>query len=278
MNKRGSIAIAILVSAVALVVVFLVGDKLNLTGFSIDGNENVLVETASVEIWADTNLEIVKENGINFVLLNRDDGKILPGKSIEFYSNNVLVSTKTTDKKGMVEYSKNSYNIIFQSDEKEFLNPSFIDNSTRFVEEESICREFTENVLWSSGYSNNAEGSTNYEIWYPENNCSNCFVSEIELETRFLSFVDENINGYGSIQISELVNCENPENENYEIYLVSETIKGEGRKHANYKGQQTIFDFNPCYGIKLYADRNFIVDVFKIKYALCSETIEVKNE
>ena len=151
------------------------------------------------------------------------------------------------------------------------------------------CYEFTEDILWTSDFTFETNGSTNYQTWNLKYNCldinsSNCFIGNLELQTRFLYFGDSNQNGEGYIQISnpdESI-CSNPENGIYEKYLAYETLKGDERKLGQYCGNNKNQDskcgvdfensqsYNKnCYGIKAHADPQFIVDAFEVKYHLC---------
>ncbi len=151
------------------------------------------------------------------------------------------------------------------------------------VPENLNCETFKDNVFWSSGYSN-SQGSVNYGVWHPEKTCENCFVADVEIETRFLAFEEENKNAEGYVQISnpEPSICNNPETGTYEKYLAYETLRGESQKKGLYCGNNKNpnsncgieFDTNyneECYGIKSYADPKMILDTFQIKYSICRE-------
>ncbi len=170
-------------------------------------------------------------------------------------------------------------------------NISNISNSTSITLEIPAgisCKEFTENVLWSSNYSNNDLGSTNYQTWHLKNNCTsaeidNCFIGSVHIKTRFVYMGENNQQGSGYIQISEpnQTICENPQNGNYQNYLAYETLIGEERKFGEYCGNNKNSDekcgvdysdrtaFSNCYGIKSHADKNFLVDAFEVNYTLC---------
>jgi len=152
------------------------------------------------------------------------------------------------------------------------------------------CEEFKEDILWSSGYSNEQKGSINYQTWYPKYNCkflnvSNCIIESLELETRFLYVGEDDKQGEGFIQISNIDKsiCENPEQGIYEKYLAYETLIGESQKIGQYCGDNKNLNKkcgveksdnylgNLCYGIRVYADRQFIVDAFEVKYKICKK-------
>jgi len=147
-----------------------------------------------------------------------------------------------------------------------------------------ICEEFTEEVIWSSGYSQKSKGSTNYLTWYPKYNCSemgtsNCFIENIEIKTRFLSFGEENQETKGYVQISEPDKsiCNDPKKAEYLQYLADESFIGEEQKNKNYCGKKEnceIKNFEnqkyiDCYGIKIYGSQYVITDIFEINYNLC---------
>lgn len=152
-----------------------------------------------------------------------------------------------------------------------------------------FCEEFEENILWSSGYSLNLKGSTNYQTWYPQHNCTrigeqNCFLGKVEIQTRFLYFGESNEQGEGYIQISnpdESI-CGNPEQGIYSGYLAYETLYGESKRLGQYCGSNKNLNAKcgieiaggfentaACYGIKSRATKSFLVDAFKVKYTLC---------
>lgn len=150
------------------------------------------------------------------------------------------------------------------------------------------CKEFKEQVLWTSGYSNDELGSTNYQVWDPKYKCSvvnrsDCFLGPFELETRFFYFGENNQKGEGYVQISNstLSSCANPENGIYSGHLAQEKFTGEAKKMGQYCGSEKESNkkcdlevLNPgnyvgCYGIKSYASQYLIIDTFEIKYSLC---------
>jgi len=173
------------------------------------------------------------------------------------------------------------------------LNESFLDLGNM------TCKEFEENVLWSSGFSHDNKGSTKYQTWIPKTNCEeaggqNCFLQDIGVSSRtiYITPDDKEINGKSYIQISSLdkEGCDAPEKGVYNTYLAYESIKGnEGVKKGWYCGyekeeSEDLIKFKPkcnlrltkellsesgCFGIKSSAPQSSIMDVFKIKYKLC---------
>ena len=153
-----------------------------------------------------------------------------------------------------------------------------------------FCEEFKEQILWSSGYSNNEKGSTTYQTWIPQHGCfglnvSDCFLGDVEIKTRFLYFGDNNQQGEGYIQISDPDEsiCDAPEQGTYSKYLAYKNLQGESQKLEQHCGSnknpagKCAIDFTEsfdntagCYGIKSSADKHFIVDAFEIKYTQCS--------
>jgi hypothetical protein len=164
-----------------------------------------------------------------------------------------------------------------------------------------ICKEFEENVLWSSGFSHDNKGSTSYQTWTPKFTCEeaggqNCFLQDVSVSSRtiYTSVDDKELNGKSYVQISSLDEggCDAPEKGVYSIYFVYESVKGsEGVKKGWYCGydkeeSEDLIKFKPkcgikftekfasnseCYGVKAYAPQSTIIDVFKIKYNLCWE-------
>lgn len=165
-------------------------------------------------------------------------------------------------------------------------------NNPKEISIEGIsCEEFKERILWSSGYSNDLEGSVNYQTWEPQHDCAeigkpNCFLGNVEVKTRFLYFGENNNPREGYIQISDPDEsiCGNPEQGTYSKYLAYEKLRGESQNlklkqhcgnNRNPNGKCGIdltesFE-NPveCYGIKSWADAHLIVDAFEVKYTLC---------
>ena len=168
-----------------------------------------------------------------------------------------------------------------------------------------VCKEFEDNVLWTSNYAKSKEGSTTYHAWMPDTNCTEaggkgCSLQRISIDVRALYFAqnDEEINGEGYIQISdpsELI-CSNPSEGVYSKYLAYESIKGlDGQARGWYCGMnkisseeldsQCIVNLNEnivgkagCYGIKARAPQYTIIDVFRVRYRWCWENSDAVNE
>jgi hypothetical protein len=156
----------------------------------------------------------------------------------------------------------------------------------------TTCKEFGDNILWTSGYSNTRKGSENYQTWIPETNCTeaggqNCLLQNISINSRtiYLAPNGMEINGESYIQISNPDNsvCDNPEKGVYSIYLAHESLQGsEGQVEGWYCGKDKDstsecrtkltdkFTGNvKCYGIKVWASQDVLIDAFKIKYQWC---------
>jgi len=171
------------------------------------------------------------------------------------------------------------------------------------------CKEFTDNILFSSGYTNKKQGSTNYETWKIQINCTeaggqDCSLHNINTKSRVLyaSPYDEEITGEGYVQISELDNsaCNTPEVEEYSKYIAYDTPREEeDKKWERYceknktpnskceiENSKDYYEESTCYGIKTYASQYSIVDVVEISYTWCwdssyednSKKIEMENE
>jgi hypothetical protein len=156
---------------------------------------------------------------------------------------------------------------------------------------EGVCKNFTDIVLFSSGYTHKKKGSTNYETWKIQTNCTvaggqDCSLHNVNTRSRILyaSPYDEEIVGEGYVQISKLdsSDCDNPEKEGYSKYLVHDTLEEEGGKWERYCGSNKTSDSkcdsknsynqeeeSTCYGIKTYASQYSIVDVVEISYTWC---------
>ena len=162
-----------------------------------------------------------------------------------------------------------------------------------------VCKEFTDNVLFSSGYTYKKKGSTNYETWEIQTNCAeaggyDCSLHNINTKSRvlYVSPDDDDFTGEGYVQISELDNsaCNAPENKEYSKYIAYDTPKEEDdKKWENYCGKNKnqdskcdiessdYYEESMCYGIKTYASQYSLVDVVEIKYTWCWKPGE-KNE
>src|SRR3989339_479173 len=167
---------------------------------------------------------------------------------------------------------------------------TFFYSLINFTLEGLVCKNFEEQVLWSSYYSLFSEGSTGYYVWNPKFSCSelnvdNCFFSNITLQTRFIfTDLEEGITeGEGYVQISNPKEsiCAEPEKGKYADYLAYETLSQEEGKFGKYCGNNknsnkrcgidklSRYDFLNCYGIKVYGSQYLITDVFSINYTLC---------
>lgn len=170
-------------------------------------------------------------------------------------------------------------------------------NDTIFLEG-LVCEEFMDSVLFSSGYSLSQKGSTEYQAWHPEHNCtelnvSDCFLGSINIQTRFISMdsPDSEVYGEGYVQISEPDEsiCDNPKKGTYSRYLAYESLTDEDKKGSKYCGENKNrdgkcgvelfdnYDYANCYGVKTYGSQYLITDVFDVTYTLCFEK-EGQNE
>ena len=167
---------------------------------------------------------------------------------------------------------------------------TFFYSLVNFTLEGLVCKDFEEQVLWSSNYSLFSEGSTGYYVWNPKFSCSelnvdNCFFSNITLQTRFIfTDLEEGITeGEGYVQISNPKEsiCAEPEKVKYSDYLAYEILSEEEIKLGRYCGNNknsnnkcgieklNRYNFLNCYGIKVYGSQYLITDVFSINYTLC---------
>ena len=172
-------------------------------------------------------------------------------------------------------------------------NSSFLDLGNM------ICKEFEDNLLWTSGFTPSSKGSEKYQIWNIGTSCEqaggqNCFLQDISVGSRtiYISLDDKEINGKSYIQISNPDSsiCDAPENGIYLKYLAYESIKGfEGQRKGLYCGEEKeeseeLIKSKPkcgiklnnkftsdieCYGIKAHASQSAIIDVFKVNYKWC---------
>ena len=266
-------------------------------------------------------IEIINET---FLSINTDKSRYLLNERIRIFGE-VLINGERINAKAILKIKfneskifaaefdvvKGEYEYLLKGFEKQgeyLVTVSFGDSSNEmifYIELEEIqgliCKEFEENILWSSGFSHDNNGSTNYQTWTPKFTCEeaggqNCFLQDISASSRtiYMSVDDKEINGKSYVQISNLdkAGCDAPEKGDYNTYLVYESVKGnEGVKKGWYCGydkeeSEDLIKFKPkcgikfteklvsnseCYGIKAYAPKSTIIDVFKIKYKLCLE-------
>lgn len=153
--------------------------------------------------------------------------------------------------------------------------------------EQINCTPFKEAVVWSSGYSYEPEGALSYKTWFPRHSCAeirkpDCFLGNVSLQTRMLSFPEGNETGEGFIQIAALNEslCDTPEKATYSRYLAYGTLHGEDERREAQCGSnknpdgtcgiETADRINaPCYGIKAQATKDFIIDGYELNYSLC---------
>lgn len=154
-----------------------------------------------------------------------------------------------------------------------------------------VCEDFVDNVLFSSGYTQDEGGSISYDAWEIQTNCSEaggkeCSLHNINTISRLIysnpydrEMVEE---GYVQILALEKSDFEKPENSNYVEYLVRDIPKQEGVKWERYceedktsdsecefKGSYNQQKESMYYGIKTYAPQYSILDVIEIKYTWC---------
>jgi len=157
----------------------------------------------------------------------------------------------------------------------------------------SGCEAFKDDVLWTSRYSALEKGSTNYQTWNLNHNCSeleglgeeaeSCVIKSMNVKARFNTIISEDLtapaNGYVQISSPDESICNNPESGQYSKYLAYETIEGEGMIMMNYCGKDKKgaecdkitdnYGYSNCYGIKAYGSQYMIVDVLEVNYILC---------
>jgi hypothetical protein len=165
--------------------------------------------------------------------------------------------------------------------------------SKQTAQNEAGCEKFKDNVVWTSGYSALEKGSTNYQTWHLNHNCSglaeesdnNCVIKNINIKAKFSAIGSESLNepAEGYVQISEPDEsvCDSPEKGSYQDYLAYETTNGEEIITDIYCGKDKSgrecgkitnnYDYSNCYGIKIYGSRHMFVDVLEVNYTLCME-------
>ena len=258
-------------------------NKKEVTVYSNLNYENVLTFT---------NITESKKESIRIYKLSGEVKELVESVNYTDYNNNSLI-----DKISWIIPSlpSESYEIeiieVDASVQKVPVENTTVINETNEVTtpQNFVCKEFKEQVIWSSGYSFLSNGSTNYQTWYPKNSCeelnaSSCIIRDIALQTRFISSdsPETKIIGEGYIQISEPDEsiCNNPSQGSYFRYLAYETTREEEKKMTyNCKKNKDCeeekansLEYKNCYGIKLYGDQYLIVDAFYVNYNLCVNT------
>jgi hypothetical protein len=281
-----------------------------ITGSAILAN-NVVEKTFEIEVWANVSFDFEIERNSVGVFLFLDNGTALSDKVLDFYLNGSLVSSEITDSEGYVKsnFNPNKINpgiyfleVEFQGDSFLYLNSLLVGKQVEIFESDEvnetsvsleglICKEFSDDILFSSGYTHDENGSTNYETWVIQTSCDeaggeDCSLHNVNTKSRILyvSPYDDEATGEGYVQISRLndSDCYSPEKENYSEYIVRDIIEEEGGKWERYceknKTSSSKCDVensynrqeeSMCYGIKTHASQYSIVDVVEISYTWC---------
>ena len=152
--------------------------------------------------------------------------------------------------------------------------------SISLVNASSVCKNFQDDVIWYSGFSPD-DSVTSYYKWSPQK-CpeDDCYISNINLYTRV---IDQNLYSKAYVQITD--NCEEPSKAVYSRYAAYYKGKGEevtldwncGTNTNNVcKLKENEFT-SECYSIKLSADKQTIIDVFRVNYAWCWTDTEIEE-
>jgi len=286
--------------------------ELNFNNYSLEAlltldNETSLPEMV-VEFYIDSSLmesSLTNTNGHaqpNLTLYNNSPGTY--SLRVEFQGSNSSYLNPSSEEK-LIEITENNGTKeikVVELNETEITLPILNETNFTILNETNLtiltnvtnitiitldgCKSFWEQVLWSSGYTHNKEGSTNYQIWYPQYNCSeiggdNCFLGDVKLESRLISvdYPENGTEGYGYIQISNPNECDNIEDAEYSNYLAYDKILGEEIRKGEYckngkdgecdEENYFIEDYSSCYGIKSYGSQYLIIDAFSVNYTLC---------
>lgn len=303
---------------IALVVVglaVLLSYYITITGFAIQSG-NIIEATAHVNVWAKSKINISTQGDTIRTTVLLDNGTEAPNQNVDLYLNDYQSPEfKNKTLFNLSNMSPGTYNlkVIYQGSPLRYINQTsfeepieitnkgiLIGNITNEITNESSfqnttqvipsnCKEFIQQVLWSSGYSNNIS-SIDYQNWTPEYNCSaagfsSCTIGSAEIETRFISNMNQNQEGEGYVQISNSslssLSCKNPESVDYLKYLAYSSFNGQGHEKEEFCGKnknpnsecgitlKDNYSGDSCYGIKSFANPEMITDTFQIKYTLC---------
>ncbi len=302
-------------AVVVIALAVLLSSYINLTGFAVQSG-NTAEATAQVKVWADSQINLsVQQNAIKTTVL-LDNSTPAENQNVDLYLNDYQSPNfKNKTLFNLSGMSPGTYNlrVIYQGSPTQYINPTSLETQIEISQQGisignapgqtvqtttqnttqnetlslSGCQEFTQQVLWSSGYSNNYS-SIDYQNWTPEYNCSainssSCIIGSAQIETRFLYEGNQNEIGSAYVQISDSPSvCANLSSGNYSKYLAYTTLNGQEKQIGEVCGKNKNSDskcgINPslslsgngCFGIKSYADTQMIVDTFQIKYTLCN--------
>lgn len=293
-------------------------------GTELVSASRAIVIEESVEEVNETNITIIDQTNITSLTISLNRNTYYQNETINIFGE-ILINGEKVDKEVIIEIESNGSNVFisntssvngsysyslladFENDGSYYVNvfsgnlsnqASFYFISGVFELGNYMCKEFKEQVLWSSGYSLLENGSTNYQTWYLEFNCanvnqSNCFMGNIDIKTRFVytDLDEEGIAEEGYVQISEPDEsiCDNPEQGSYSKYIAYEELTGEDVKldlHCgDNKNQDSrcgveISDFYNsvnCFGVKTHGAQYLLVDVFEVEYDLCWDSSEINS-
>ena len=151
--------------------------------------------------------------------------------------------------------------------------------SIGLVNASSVCKNFQDDVIWYSGFSPD-NSVTSYYKWSPQK-CpeADCYISNINLYTRV---IDQNLYSKAYAQIAD--SCD-PSKATYNKYAAY--YKGNGKEitldwncgtnnNNICKLKENEFT-SDCYSIKISADKQTIIDVFRVNYAWCWADAEIEE-
>ena len=111
-------------------IVFATNVTINMTNQSVTGAmigipSNSQEFSFPIEIWANTSIDLTEDGNIVRAILLLDNGSAIPDKTIDFYLNDTIIFSDSTDKNGMIGFSATFPGIVkaaFTGDD--YLNPS----------------------------------------------------------------------------------------------------------------------------------------------------------
>ena len=260
------------------------GEIIEETYLSLQSNHPTYLPNETIELSGRLIIDGVEVYG-GVVLEILFDGKIILSENVEVVSGEYAYSL-LADFENPGVYIVN----VVAGGLSNQISFSFFALETMLELDGLTCKEFTDNVLFSSGYTHKKKGSTNYETWVPEVNCSgaggqDCSLRNVNTKSRlvYVDVFDEGFIGEGYAQITELENsdCSSPEKKNYGGFIAYDALTEEGGKWERYcerdkafgkcKIEDSVRSYkeSTCYGIKTYASQYSIVDVVEIKYTWC---------
>jgi hypothetical protein len=136
-TAKGQLQVLPIVFAILATTALAVNITMNQTSTGLVTIHKTIEETASIEIWANTTIEIINQGYIKALLL-LDNKTALYDQEIEFYLDNLSIGKVLTNTEGYAIININSSGVIkavFTGNDNIYLNPSYSEREIKVVEE-----------------------------------------------------------------------------------------------------------------------------------------------